>query len=192
MRKQLVCLLTILLFFITIQSDICSDNDIYNEHKQKETRFWDNYRTWKVKQEGEDSEDNSKLKTYVSNLTAQSTYITHALHAYASFKSSYHNPKVKGTWYLRAQLNHDWATDEEPYEDEGEIKGKLGGMRDKGSQSDIDYWTSKDPRKTIKKCDSYAEAKVTLPVGNVEHRSVSYSYFTPRVISWKFQKRGFP
>lgn len=45
MRKQLVCILAILLFFITTQSDICSDNDIYNEDEQKETRYWDNYGT---------------------------------------------------------------------------------------------------------------------------------------------------
>lgn len=145
-----------------------------------------------MKQWGEDSEDNSKLETLATTFAAQSTYITHALSAYASFESSYVNPKVIGTWYLRAQLHHDWATDEEPYEDEGEIKGKHGGMRDSGSQSDVDYWTSKDPMKTIRKCDSYAEAKVTLPVGNVKHRSVSYSYFTPRIIAEKFQKRGFP
>ncbi|MYF54885.1 hypothetical protein F4225_03750 [Candidatus Poribacteria bacterium] len=191
MRKQLVCILTILLFFITIQSDICSDNDIYNEDEQKETRYWDNLGTWKVKQRGEDSEDNSQLETSVCTLAAQSTYI-HALSAYAFFESHYNNPKVKGTWYLRAQLHHDWATDEEPYEDEGEIKGKVGGMHKSGWQNDVDYWANKDPMKTIKKCDAYAEAKVTLPVGNVEHRSVSYSHFTPRTIAWISQKRGYP
>ena len=147
-----------------------------------------------MKQRGKDSEDNSKLQTSVSTLAAQSTYITHALYASAFFESSYVNPKVTGTWYLRAQLNHDWATDEEPYEDEGDIEGKQGGMDDWGWQTDKDHWTSKDPMETIKKCDSYAEAKVTLPVGNVKHRSVSYSYFTPRPadIVWEFQKRGFP
>ena len=156
MYKHFLCTLAILALFMTIQSDTRSDNDVYNEDEQLETRYYYNeIGTWKIKQRGKDSEDNGKLMTSVSTKAAQ-TAGTHALYAYAWFQSKYSYPRIQGQWYLRAQLHHDWATDEEPYEDRGRIRGVIGGMSESGSQSDIDYWAEHDPMDTKKDC---AEAR---------------------------------
>ncbi len=203
MLKHFLCILTILAFFMTIPSGTRSDNDVYNEEKV-ETRYYHYdyadelppYGLWMVMQNCYDSEDDEKLNTSVSITAAQTDY-THSLYAYASYRQEYADPKIEGTWYLRAQLHHDWATDEEPFEDRGEIRGKEGimggqnGTSESGSQSDIDYFANHDPMQTKEKCDAYAEAKVHNPFKDADYRSVSYAHFTPRPINveWEYEKR---
>lgn len=189
MYKHFLCTLAILVIFMTIQSDTRSDNDIYNEDKRVEIRYYNNDDgTWKIKQHGADSEDNGKLETYVGIMAAD-TKVSHSLWAYAGFYSKYVYPRIQGSWYLRAQLHHDWATDEEPYEDRGRIRGIQGGMGEYGQQSDIDYWADHDPFNTKEDCDTFAEATVYHPSKGKNYRSVSYSHFTPIKIEWKYEKR---
>ena len=179
---------------MTIQSDTRSDNNDYNEDEQIEEWYYDYppngepIRIWKVKQHGSDSEDNGKLKTSVSIKAAQTSW-THALYAYAWFESRYHYSGIEGSWYLRAKLDHDWATDEDPFEDNGKIIGKAGGMDESGSQSDIDHFANYDPFATKSDCDAYARAKVHHPSKNKDFRSVSYAHFTPSKIEWEYEKR---
>lgn len=159
MYKDFLCILAILAIFMTIESDTRSDNDVYNEDKQVETRYYNNdVGTWKIKQHGKDSEDNGKLETYVG-IKAANTKVSHALWAYAGFYSKYVYPKIKGSWYLRAKLHHDWATDEPAYEDRGRIYGIKGGMGKYGQQSDIDYWEKHNIFDTKKDCDAFAETR---------------------------------
>ena len=188
--KRAFSMLGIIFIMMTMITTLRSDNDTYNEGDKWDKRYVNKKgEVWKVKQYGSDSEDNDKLTTSASSYAAQTKVYTHYLSVRASYQSKYKNPKVEGTWYLRAELLHDWATDEEPYEDEGRIFGRKDGMSESGSQSDKDWWTVKDPMATITDCDSYAEAKVTLPDGT-KHRSVSYSYFTPRFedIEWIWEE----
>ena len=186
MKNHFVFMLVLLALLMTLQSDIRSADDIYNEVESSDRRYVNKKgEVWKVKQYGRDEE--GKLKTSASSYAAQTKVYTHYLSVRASYQSKYDNPKTKGTWYLRAELLHDWATDQEPYEDEGKIKGRKNGMSESGSQSDKDWWTVKDPMSTITDCDAYAEAKVSKPA---KHRSVSYSYFVPRFedIEWIWEE----
>lgn len=187
-------MLAIFTIFLTIQSDTRSDNNDYNEDEQIEEWYYDYppngepLRIWKVKQHGSDSEDSRKLQTSVSIKAAQ-TSLTHALYAYAWFHSGYTYPRIKGDWYLRAALHHDWATDENAYERRGVIRGRSGGMSEMGDQSDIDYFANRNPFQTKRDCDAYAEAKVHHPSKNKDYKSVSYSHFTSINIKWKYEER---
>lgn len=177
--KKVFCILAMLVFMTTVMLQLYSDNDVYNEDEEVETRYYNKMgETWKVKQRGRDSEDNGNLSTSVSTYTAQTKAWTHAMSAYAYYNSSYTDPKFEGQWYLRAQLNHSWATDEEPFEDSGKIYGKKYGMNKSGSQSDIDYFAWHDPLDTITDCDSFAEATIYHPSQDKNYRSVAYSYFS--------------
>ena len=83
-------------FFMTIQSDIRSADDIYNEDEQLEQRYVNKKgKVWKVKQWGRDSEDYGKIKTAVSTMAVQTSVFTHFLWATAWFESSYRDPKVR-------------------------------------------------------------------------------------------------
>ena len=194
MYKHFLCLLAIFTFFMTIQSDTRSDNYDYNEDQRLEKWFYDYppnnepIRIWKIKQLGDDSEDNGRISTGVTIMAAQTSW-THSLWAYASFASEYQYSGVEGSWYLRAKLDHDWATDEEPYEDNGKIIGQAGGMNKSGDQSDIDYFANHNPFETKTDCDAYARAKVHHPSKNIDYRSVSYAHFTPIMIEWEYEKR---
>ena len=112
MYKHILCTLAILAIFMTIQSDTRSDNDVYNEDKPVEIRYYNYddgiFDMWKIKQRGADSEDNGGLQTYVG-IKAADTKVSHALLAYAGFYSRYAYPRIQGSWYLRAQLHHDWG-----------------------------------------------------------------------------------
>ena len=186
MLKHFVCMLIIFAFFMTIQSNTRSDNDIYNEDEQLETRYYDYNHTWKITQYGRDSEGQLQTSAYIS---ANQSRHRHSLYAYTFFYSSYSYPKIQGSWYVRAQLHHDWATDEEPYENRGKIKGKAGGVGDSGSQSDADFWADHDPSETINSCDAYAEATAYHPSKNASYRSVAYAPFTPTETKWIFRSK---
>lgn len=189
MFKHFLCLVAIFIFLSTIQSDTHSDNDTYNEYERLEIRFYNNdYATWKIKQRGSDTEDNQRLITGASIKAAQTDW-THALSAYASFQSQYTYTEIKGSWYLRAKLDHDWATDESPYEKKGKIRGIQGGMSKSGNQSDVDYWAEHDPHITKKDCDAYSEAKVYHPSKGKTFRSVAYAHFTPIKIEYRNERR---
>lgn len=170
--KRVFCMITIFMFLMTIQSYVRSDNRIPNENGKTEFVYYYNYKVWKVTRSGSDAEDEGKLSTYTSAFAFQQSS-SHSLHAYASFSSSYEDPKDRGTWYLRARLKHDFATDEEPYRDEGRIDGKSGGMNESGDQSDTDWFADYDPILTISGCDAYADARV-FPKNRFMKRSESY------------------
>ncbi len=117
------------------------------------------------------------LLTHVRVTAAQLDW-AHELVAYASFSSGYEYSNVKGTWHLIAQLEHSWATDEEPYDKEGKIVGKKGGMSEHGSQKDRDWLTTYDPSITIWDCDAFAKAKVYHPTENKHYRAVAAPFFS--------------
>ena len=177
--KKVFYILTVIVMLMTMIATSRS----YNADDAEETRFHWRTKVWKVSQVGNDSKDSGDLSTSVYNSTQQNRY-SHGMYASASFSADYVNPKVTGTWYLRGYLNAEWATDEQPYEEDGKIEGKTGGMSESGSQGDVDWFSKRDPLDTIKRTDSYAEAKVTL-VNGAKYRSVAYSYFTPISITWE-------
>lgn len=187
--KKVFCMLAILVFLTTTVLQLRSDNDVYNENGNPKTvYFWDN-EVWQVDQYGSDSEsgDDGTLHTSASVSAAQLS-VRHILSAYASFSSSYTDPAYEGTWYMRAKLNHDWATDEEPFENNGKIVGKEDGMSDSGSQIDTGWFGEHDPTHTYRDCDAYAEAKITDPDDGTEYRSVAYAPSSTTDIEWVEQK----
>lgn len=194
MSEHFLCLLAIFTFFMTIQSDTHSDNMSANEDQRLEKWFYDYppnnepIRIWKIKQRGDDSEDNGNISTGVTIMAAQTSW-THSLWAYASFQSSYEYSGIEGNWYLKAELDHDWATDEKPYKKTGQIIGQAGGMQKSGDQSDIDYFANHDPFETKKDCDAYARAIVYHPSKDIGFRSVSYAHFHPAKFKWEYEKR---
>lgn len=136
MRKSFLTL-AIVAILMTMITTLRSDNDTYNEDRSRKTYYYWNNKVWKVKQTCTDSEDNLYTYAYAAAMQYPEG---HNLYASVSFTSGYTDPKIKGTWYLRAELHHPWATDEEPFEDNGEIKGKQDGMYKHGKQADKDWF----------------------------------------------------
>ena len=172
--KKAFYMSTIIVIMITMITSLRSDPNLSNEDHEWETRFVKKNKVWRVEQVGSDSEDSGDLSTTCSNMTQQSSLI-HSMNASARYSSDYVNPNVKGTWFLRAKLQAEWATDEEPFEDEGEIEGKKGGMRKDENQYDSDFFASRDPVDTISLTDSYARADVRVK-GKL-YMSKAYSHF---------------
>lgn len=182
--KKAFSMLAMIVIMMTMVTTLRSNNDDY----EWETRYHWNNKVWRVQQVGDDTKDSGDLSTSVYGSTQQNSY-SHGMYASASFNADYVNPKVTGTWYLRAHLNVEWATDEEPFEEDGDIVGKTEGTSKSGKQGDVDWFANHDPLDTIEIIDSYAEAKVTLVKG-AKYRSVAYSHFTPININinWVEQK----
>ena len=173
--KKAFCLITILAFMTTLNSGIRSANKYYNEGGSVRYYYWWNGELWKVQQSCSDYENHDNLSSH-AGAAAKQWNLKHELAAAASYFSSYTNPKIKGTWYLRASLAAlDWATDEEPFDKSGIIEGKKGGMKKDGSQSDTDWWATYDPIFSYVDIDAYASAEVTIPSSGVKHKAVAYS-----------------
>lgn len=180
MKKAFYMLATIVIM-MTMITTLHSFNDDY----EWETRFHWNNKVWRVEQVGDDSKDSGDLSTYVSSSTQQKS-LAHAMYTYASFNSDYVNLQIEGTWSLRAKLTADWATDEDPYEGDGDIVGKQGGMGENGKQSDTNWFADYDPLDTIEFIDSRAEAEAEVTVlDGTKYKSVSYSHFIPINIEWE-------
>jgi len=180
--KRLFCLIVILTFLTTLNSGVRSDNRWYNEGGSVKHYYHWNTIVWKVEQGCSDYEDNDNLSSHAGAGAAQLSF-KHLLAASASYFSNYKIPQITGTWYLRAQLNHDWATDEEPFEKDGDIEGRPGGMSKYGSQSDTDWFNVYDPIWTFPDCDAYAKAEVSFPGGG-KAKAVAYSPAWPNGTLW--------
>ncbi len=187
MKKYMVCMLTIFAFFMTIPLGSVLANYTSNEEYALETRWHWNMKVWRVQQSVADYDHVRHMDTSVYGATQQKS-MAHGMNTTAKFESRYEYSKVKGTWYLRARLSADWATDEEPYEKNGKINGKKGGMKKEGKQSDTDWFADYDPLHTITLVDSYARARIFLPVRKVWYRTSSYSHFTTTDITYVSKK----
>ena len=175
--KKVFCFIAILAFLTTLNSGIRSDNDIYNEITSKKTHYYWDGDTWKVIQRGADSEgdgSNGSVYTYTANAAAQFK-LCHFLYAYSYYSSSYEDPKIKGTWHLRAKINPLIEPDGEPFEDDGDIVGKVDGMSNNGDHEDTDWFNTYHPVFTFPHCDSYSKAEVTIPSSGEKHESQAYT-----------------
>lgn len=187
--KKSFCMLAILVFLTTTVLQLRSDNVTYNENGNPKTvYYWDN-EVWQVDQYGSDSESEDAGTLYTSaSVSAAQLSVRHILSAYVSYSSTYTDPAYEGTWYMRAKLQHDWADDEEPYEDNGRLEGKQDSMSDNASQKDTDWFDDHDPTWTYRDCDAYVEALMEHPTESKQKRSVAYAPSSTTDIEWVEQK----
>lgn len=180
MKKHFIPMLVLFAFMITMQSENILADHAHNEDWEYETRWIWNGKVWHVHQAASDDDIPHHMDTDVSTSTTQQSW-THMMYARAYFKSRYAHPKVFGKWFARAKLKAEWADDQPPFEDEGKIEGKKGGMAPiRGSQGDTDWFATYDPLETIKLTDAFVKARVYLPFRKVWYRASSKSYFTPK------------
>ncbi len=180
MKKHFIPMLVLFAFMMTMQSENILADHAHNEDWEYETRWHKNGKVWGVNQSASDDDIPHLMDTRVRTSTTQDSW-THMMYAEAYFKSRYENPNVFGDYYIHAKLNADWATDQPPFQDEGEIEGKKGGMAAiEGSQGDTDWFAIKDPLETIKLTDAFVRAKINPPDKDVWYRASSKSYFTPK------------
>ncbi len=168
--RKVFCIIAILASILTMISTLRSDNDVSNEMVEMHKIYIWGGTVWKEQMSGADQE--GKLTT-LAEVSAEQNEFEHALSADASFGSDYEEANITGTYHLRAKLKHAWATDEPPFEERGQIKGKQGGMYKSGDQSDRDWFRYADPSITIHDCDAYAEAKVYPPNEVIHFKAVA-------------------
>ena len=180
MKKHFTPMLVLLAFMMTLQSEniFAEYSYIDNEDQESETRWHWNTTVWAVHQYAADDDKPQHLDTSVYNHATQAS-LRHTMYASAKFVSRYEHPKVKGSYHLKAEIEAEWATDEEPFEKKGKIKGQKRYMRKQGSQSDTDWFEERDPLDTIQLIDSFSICWVWLPFRKVWYRASSKAYFTP-------------
>ena len=180
MKKHFIPMLVLFTFMMTLQSENILADHAHNEDWEYETRWHKNGKVWGVDQYAYDDDIPHQMDTSVRTSTTQDSW-THMMYAEAYFKSRYEDPDLIGDYYIHAKLNAEWATDQPPFEDKGEIVGQKGGMDTiQGSQADTDWFAVYDPLETIKLTDAFVRAKVAPSDKDVWYRASSKSYFTPK------------